>query len=149
MTSKKIFRFFLVLLWLIIIFLFSNQPGNISSKESEDVVTAVVEVISNKDEGTKEQIVKNYTYLTRKIAHFLEFFILSILLVRFLSLFRIKLKNLIVICIIICLLVSIGDEVHQSFIPDRDSNSIDVLIDTSGSLLGLGVFIFLDNHKKK
>lgn len=147
MTSKKIFRFFLVLLWLIIIFLFSNQPGNISSKESKDVVTAVVEVISNKDEGTKEQIVKNYTYLTRKIAHFLEYFILAILLVRFLSLY--KIKNLVILCIIICLLVSISDEFHQSFIPDRDSNFTDILIDTSSSLLGLGVFIFLDNHRKK
>lgn len=148
MTNKKIFRFIIIILWLMVIFSFSNQQGTVSNKKSEDIAVAVVNVVSNENNNkNNEKFIKKYNFLVRKIAHFLEFFILAILIERFISLFQTK--NKIIICILLCLLVAIGDEFHQSFIPLRDCNINDVLIDLSGTIFGLGLYVKLNKKVRK
>jgi len=49
-------------------------------------------------------------------------------------LFRIRDKTLILTIIISCL-YGITDEIHQAFVPGRESNAWDVLFDTIGALL--------------
>ncbi|MGM9834466.1 MAG: VanZ family protein [Bacilli bacterium] len=144
MVSKKIFRLCCIIVWLILIFWFSNQPGNVSKKQSEDVITTFVEIVSDKNEDEKDEIVKDYTFITRKAAHFLEYFILAILIIRFVTLYDIK--YFFIISLVLCIVVASCDEFHQYFILERECRVMDVVIDTSGSLLGIGCYILI---KKK
>jgi len=71
-------------------------------------------------------------FILRKIAHILEYAILTFLLVRALE---IKNKKNIIIAIIIALLYAISDEYHQTFVFGRKGRLGDVGIDGFGILL--------------
>jgi VanZ family protein len=43
--------------------------------------------------------------------------------------------------ILIAAIYSCIDEYHQSFIPDRDGNPIDILIDSLGAMAGISAYI--------
>jgi VanZ family protein len=43
------------------------------------------------------------------------------------------------IALLICALYASSDEFHQSFVPTRHSSVIDVLIDTTGAAIGIGI----------
>ena len=80
----------------------------------------------------------------RKIAHFLIYAMLGASLTNF---FRSiegkkfpKLKA-ILLSILIAIAYSCIDEYHQSFIPDRNGNPIDVLIDSLGAIAGISAYI--------
>jgi VanZ family protein len=49
----------------------------------------------------------------------------------------------------ICFLYAISDELHQAFIPGRNGNPIDVLIDTAGAAFGLLIIIVFFKLTKK
>ncbi len=68
----------------------------------------------------------------RKIAHVLEYAILTFLLIRA---FGIKNKYGITVSIIIALLYAVSDEYHQTFILGRNGKLIDIGIDSIGILL--------------
>lgn len=40
-----------------------------------------------------------------------------------------------VLLVVACLLWGVGDEIHQSFVPGRSAEALDVLADTTGGLL--------------
>lgn len=149
--KKKIFRLLLVIIWMVVIFSFSNQDGTTSQSTSEKVITTTVEVV--KPEATpfeKAQAIRDYSFVVRKSAHFIEYLILGILIIRLLVLF--KLKHLFIICLFICLIYASGDEIHQSFIGDRTPRVMDVLIDTAGSITGITVYTLIRigiNERKK
>ena len=132
---KKVLHILLVVIWLLVIFGFSNQAKE-NSERSSEVFERPFSVIA-KTEDSKKVI----TTIVRKTAHFTEYFILSFLiLLVFKDYNDITYKQLIII-LIICLICSIFDEIHQSFIPGRAGRWYDVLIDTSAS------FIFLIGYK--
>ena len=81
------------------IFLFSSQPGEESSKISNDLII-------------------------RKLGHFSEYMTLGFFSFSYLSNLFIENNN-------------IKDEFHQTFVPGRDGNIVDVLIDSSGALVGI------------
>jgi hypothetical protein len=47
------------------------------------------------------------------------------------------------------LLYAVSDEVHQYFVDDRAGRAVDVLIDSAGSMIGVGWVIFLSKINKK
>ena len=51
--------------------------------------------------------------------------------------FRLIDKRTFIFAIILCILYSISDEVHQYFVPGRSGEVLDVAIDTIGSCLGI------------
>ena len=69
MDRKKILNLFLLVFWLLIIFYFSNQPGNSSSYLSDNLTLLIFNDISNL-----------LIFIVRKIAHISEFFILTLLI---------------------------------------------------------------------
>lgn len=78
--------------------------------------------------------------IIRKNAHAFEYFILSMLVSFLLFSFNMKGKPALIYIMFICLFYAVTDEFHQAFVPGRTSMVSDVLIDFSGSLIGILVF---------
>ncbi len=79
-------------------------------------------------------------YLSDKLLHGLEYAIFGMLVVRALERSprgpRMA-KTCITLAVIIVILYGISDEVHQSFIPQRDASVYDALADAIGGALGI------------
>ncbi len=135
--KTKIIKVSLVIIWMILIFCFSNQKATESSKLSDGLIKNTISRIINDD---SKETIKKFTKPVRKCAHFFVYLILGILVI---NCFDIN-KKYILYSIIICLLYSISDEIHQIFVEGRSCEVLDVMIDTLGS--SLGVYI---NYKKR
>jgi VanZ family protein len=77
-------------------------------------------------------------FLLRKLAHWMEYFILAILLVRALrpSGYKRVAKQHMVLSIAIAVFYAFTDEWHQLFVPSRQARISDVAIDTFGAICG-------------
>lgn len=135
--NKKVLGWVLLIVWMITIFIFSNQPGDESSKNSEFVmyIFNLLGLDLNSYFGSLA------TFIVRKGAHFTEYFILFMLSFNVLR-FYIKGYKAIIYSILICFLYACSDEFHQLFIPGRAGMFRDVLIDTSGAILGALIMFF-------
>ena len=129
---KKIILWILLISWMAIIFLFSNQSGEIS----EGVSNGVLSIFSNLIPFELGP------YFIRKVAHFLEFMILGILFVLLFKEYKALDKKQILYCILLCILYACSDELHQMFVAGRSPKVFDVLIDTFGSMSGI-YFVYL------
>ena len=128
---KKIIKIILVLVWMAVIFFFSNQKAVDSTKLSNRLIkNTIVKILNIKDENKIDQLVKP----VRKSAHFTIYLILGLLVLNCFD--KIK-KQTIIYSILICILYSISDEIHQFFIDGRSCEILDVLIDTTGSFIGI------------
>lgn len=77
-------------------------------------------------------------FLLKKIAHFTEYFIFSVLIYRALSnTTNFSKKKSLVLSFIITVVYAASDEFHQSFIPGREPQIRDVAIDSIGSISAL------------
>ncbi len=133
---KKIIYLILLILWMIIIFMFSNQNGVKSQSLSDKFINNIIS-ISDKSMSKSDKIetISNISYLVRKIAHFSEYLILGILLVLTLKEFNIKRYYL--LSIIIAVIYESSDELHQLFLVGRSAKVLDVFIDSFGSIVGI------------
>lgn len=134
---KKIVKLIFVILWMTLIFFFSNQKADDSSKLSDGIIVKVANVFMDKDLSTKEKeiILEKYTTIVRKTAHFGIYLVLGVLVINLLMEYNIK--HVILVSLIVCLLYSVSDEIHQLFIDGRSGELRDIIIDSSGSLLGI------------
>ncbi len=131
----------LVLIWMIIIFLFSNQPATESSKTSSSFISHTITKIIKKDNN---YVVNKYEKIVRKCAHFFLYFVLGMLV------FNCYNEKQLLYALIICLLYSISDEIHQIFIVGRSCELFDIFIDTIGSFFGINILnIIRKNIKNK
>lgn len=131
----------LVLIWMIVIFSFSNQPAEASSKLSDGFINKTIikvyEVFNgNITEEKKEELISKYSYPVRKFAHFTIYFILGMLVSIYLN-DSIKNKSVIIYSLLICFVYACTDEFHQYFVDGRYCSFIDVLIDSIGSLISI------------
>lgn len=146
---KKVIYIALIILWLSIIFFFSNENGSKTQNRSKGLINSVLvvyEKISNIDIDNKK-VIKKLNYGVRKCAHFTEYFVLSILVYLFLN--TKEISNKYIITIIICFLCANFDEIHQIFKINRTPSFKDVLLDTSGSIVALYIYHKIKNKNKK
>lgn len=129
--NKKALRWILFLGWMIFIFYMSHQPGDKSSEQSRFVLY-VFNLLGLKLDTYFGELA---TLIIRKGAHFTEYFILFILTYNVISLYVVERKARLY-SVIFVFLYACSDEFHQSFIPGRGPAFKDVMIDTSGGLLG-------------
>ena len=129
--KKIIIKILLVILWMIVIFCFSNQVSDDSTKLSNGLIKSTICKVSKDCDKTINKTFKP----VRKCAHFCVYLILGLLVM---NCFNIN-KKYIIYSLIICLLYSISDEVHQIFVPGRSCELLDIIIDTSGSFLGSSI----------
>ena len=135
------------ILWMIIIFIFSNQKSikstNYSHSLIKNTIVNIYKIFNNNPTDEQiEKIINTWDYPVRKAAHLTEYFILGILV--FLTLKAYNIENIYII-ILICFMYALSDEIHQLYVIGRDGNVKDVLIDTFGSCCG----IFLLKRIKK
>ena len=144
MINKKIINWSMLIGWMIFIFYMSNQPGTISSNQSELVLKLFSLIGINLNTYFGELA----TLIVRKAAHFTEYFILFILAYRVIG-FYVKREYIKWYALSIVFLYACSDELHQYFIPGRGPAFKDVLIDTSGGTLGVILSFLYEKRKKK
>lgn len=140
--KRKTIKWLLVLAWMAIIFIFSSQPGD-TSEETSKLVIYVFNLLGldlNSVFGTLAD------FIVRKCAHFTEYFILYMLIYNALK-ESFSFKKALVFALLGVFLYASSDEFHQSFVPGRGPAFRDVLIDTSGGLLGLIIMYILSLKK--
>ena len=138
----KIILIILVIIWCIIIFLFSNMTGSESNKKSGKIVNKMFNKITHYK--IKIRTLEKLNTFLRKCMHASEFCILGILISICLRLFGVQNWQLSTISIIFTFIYACSDEFHQKFVEGRHCKFTDVLIDTSGSIIGiliLNIFI--------
>ena len=80
--------------------------------------------------------------------HISAFFFLSLFLL--ISIVRKEKKNLILLAIMIAIFYGISDEIHQFFVPGRNTSLLDVFLDSLGTLYAFMVyFISLEYRGKR
>ena len=149
----KVVKICFLVLWMALIFSFSNQKDVDSSKVSDSFIDrTVVKIYKIFNENiTKEkenEIIEKYTYPIRKFAHYTLYFILGILSFLVVKDYSIN-KKLIIYSLLICFLYACSDEFHQLFIIGRSARVLDVIIDTFGSFCSISIFYIFNKNIQK
>lgn len=148
---KRLLSWVIIILYMALIFTFSNQNGGKSNKISTDITERVREYVTLppviQDQVRDRDL--DYNYLLRKLSHFTEYFILAILLFRALLLCRIKAWKSFAATFVICLTYAVTDEMHQGFVGGRSPRATDVVIDSYGAIAALLIMSFRKIIKKK
>lgn len=133
----------LIVIWMAFIFSMSSQNSEVSSNTSGETIKVVLSVIPNfteQPEEVQEKVVEDFQFITRKSAHFIAYMILGILaILLFLQYENINKKPQ--LAFLLCVVYAISDEVHQLFVPGRSGQVSDVIIDLSGSFVGIVVVL--------
>ena len=146
MKRRRITFTMLVILCLCTIFLFSHQIGKTSESISDRFTIKIIDIysrISGKEfsASRRKELVKDLRKVVRKSAHFTIYFLLGIFVYGTLKNYRVK--HAVLFAILFCFLYACSDEVHQLFVANRTGRVFDVLIDTFGASVGIGlVFLF-------
>lgn len=119
-------------MWMLMIFLFSNQPGGGSGALSRLIMSYLARVGIDFQAWFGE----NAVWILRKCAHFTEYMLLFFLLF-FAVKTHIHSRKARWWALLGVFLYASSDEFHQLFIPGRVGDILDVAIDTSGGCWGL------------
>lgn len=144
MKIKKVIYVILVIIWMSVMFGFSNQQGTGSSSTSKKVSQIIVNIIDiNKQysDTQKEEIIEVIEPIIRKLAHYTFYAIGGILIANCIYQFCNKEKRVIIISAIIGIAYATSDEIHQLMVPGRSGNIKDVIIDSIGILTGIALFL--------
>lgn len=144
----------LLAVWMTFIFIMSSHQADKSSQLSGGIVFKLITVFfSDFGDLSKEnqnEIVDIVTFIVRKTAHFLEFFVLGVLAWFTVVTYNFGYKRKIFFAFAFCVLYAASDELHQLLVPGRAGRFTDVCIDTAGSTAAI-VFcmLFMYFYKKR
>lgn len=153
-NKTKLRIFFLIMLFttFIVIFIFSSQNGEDSSRVSKIFSYNILKLFIN-DNIETENTITIIEPIMRKIAHFSMYTLVGIWSIALLETFNSKENKKIIISELIGFLYACSDEIHQSFVGKRSASGIDVLIDSMGVLFGILLIILFikiyENTKNK
>lgn len=142
---KKRFKYLLLVGWMVIIFLLSAEGADDSRSRSGVIVDILKDSFNV---GYAEDFL---SFLTRKAAHIIAYFVLGILIYSIIRTYRLTTKRTIVLSVMLALLYAIFDEIHQLFVPGRSGEIRDVLIDTVAAGAGVGacnLYYRIRNNRK-
>ncbi len=131
-TKLHIFTF-LTILWIAVIFSFSLQSGDESSKLSGGIVSWLVSLVFSPDFANVELL----ETIVRKMAHFTEYTILGVLLS--FTTGETKCRKSILIPWLLGVCVACCDETIQLFSDGRAGRIADVILDAAGVFVGVFV----------
>ena len=146
---RKVIKIILVLLWMVMIFLLSNEEAVKSSKKSDGLIIKSVELFTGKSlsDQEKEKVLKYLVFPVRKCAHLSLYLILGILVISLLREYMVINTKLVLLSLLICFLYACSDEIHQLFVPGRSGEARDVLIDTLGACLAVSFYYLVFRTK--
>jgi VanZ family protein len=130
----------LVLAWMLLIFQFSSQVAEDSSRLSSGLTEVIVDTIAQVMPNAHWDLEGFHTFV-RKNAHFFAYLILGVLVRFALGRSVVRGRKGIAIAFAVCVLYAISDEIHQLSVPGRSGQVSDVLIDSAGAALGLALYL--------
>lgn len=135
----------IVLFLLLLIFVFSSQSGEESSDTSGKITRFVVRMLyADFDElpaNEQQLMIEKWNFVIRKGAHFTEYAVLAFSVC--LLLYTYPLKKRALLSWLIATAYAATDEMHQLMVADRSSSIWDVLLDSSGALVGMLLSVWL------
>ncbi|MGI6308223.1 MAG: VanZ family protein [Dethiobacteria bacterium] len=135
----KILSWAAVFLGMVLIFNLSSQVAEQSNQLSTVITELIVKTVEKVAPGVDLDI-KSFNNILRKNAHFLAYLILGILVSNALRRSGIHGYRCIILALGICVLYAISDEVHQLFVPGRGGQVQDIIIDSAGACVGIGLY---------
>lgn len=152
MKKKILVYILLIIIWLLVIYLFSNANSNSSNKLSHGITYDLIEFtnkikLTNIQENDKHATMLKLNKVVRKIAHMSEYFILSIFIYFLLKSLNIN-KYILIKVLLICFICALIDEYHQTFVSGRTGQFIDCIIDLTGSCIFTLIVKIKKNIKK-
>lgn len=144
----KWFSWTAVIAWMALIFFLSHQPATVSSELSSEVTEVIIEIIETVAPNTQFEF-GNLNHLVRKNAHFFAYLLLGLLTINALRRSGSTGYPSAGVALVICILYAISDEVHQLFVPGRSGEVRDVIIDTAGASVGIGLYWLFSRLRKK
>ena len=119
MKKTSIIFIILTIVWMIVVFCFSNQPSDTSKNTSLNTTKKIINIIygnrlSEQEKGIK---IEELDPIIRKLAHYTIYTIGGIIIYITLTTFEIQTKKKILITQAIGSIYAITDEIHQYFIP--------------------------------
>jgi len=142
-----LFSWLLVLLWMMVIFALSAQPAKQSSHLSSDITQGVIKgaqisgiVGAEKNISKQKLILKTLNGKVREIAHASVYLVLALLVTNAIKRFGFRGFRLIAYSFLFCSVYAWSDEIHQIFVPGRAAEFLDISLDFTGALLGIGLF---------
>ena len=143
-NKKLIVRFILIIIWMIVVFCFSNQNAEISKNTSEGTTTIIIKAITKNIEINEQQnLIERIDPIIRKLAHYSIYLVGGMIIMNFMNFFTKTDEQKILYSIIIGIIYATTDEIHQYFIPGRSMSILDVFIDTLGLCTGIIIFLIL------
>ncbi|MFL0164054.1 VanZ family protein [Candidatus Clostridium helianthi] len=136
-NKRKIIYWFLLIVWMIGIFIMSNQPAQISDSQSEGVIN-ILSAIGINMNGIFGQFTN---FIVRKCAHFLEYMVLSLLAFNVFRLYF-NIRRVIFLTVVFVFFYACSDEIHQLFVLGREGAFRDVIIDTVGGITLILINLF-------
>lgn len=131
-----------LILWMLIIFLFSHQEADESAEYSKLAIWLLQTLGIDLTEIAKG----NATFIVRKTAHITEYFILCLLALNFTK-SKFLSPNFYYISMIFSVLYACSDEFHQTFIQGRVGCVQDVGVDSIGVVLAAILFVLVRKIK--
>lgn len=135
----------LVILWMAVIFFMSSQPAGTSDGMSKGVTKAIIKVIGSIypldiEICSLQSWVDRFNHSVRKLGHITEYLILGILTANAYKRSGISGYKLLLYSLVFCFAYAVSDELHQYFVPGRGPAWRDVLLDSAGAVLGVGIY---------
>ena len=143
---KDIFLFviflILVLFWMGVIFKFSSANGEKSTGTSRSSLEKIITLFNkNIDKERLDEIVIKYDVVLRKFTHFSGYLVGGVLLYFMYfylnKLVNYKLKYIKMYSVVTGSIYAMTDELHQHFVSGRSGEIKDVVLDTSGVIIGV------------
>lgn len=135
MNYRIVIKIMLLISWMALIFLFSSQNADNSSKVSDGLIVKVSKIVlgDKYEKITNSKAYGTIVFVVRKSAHMFIYFVLSLIAFSLFYEFYGVSRKTIIFTILFCLLYSISDEIHQLFVDGRSCEVRDVLIDTTSA----------------
>lgn len=143
---KKVIKLILIILWMIIVFCFSAQPGIESTGTSRGFIARLLDIsmkFVNLDEVARENVIISVEPIVRKFAHFTLYTIGGIVIINYINTYKLKREKKALISLLIGAFYACTDEFHQFFVEGRSASIIDVGIDSLGAITGIGIFLII------
>ena len=140
LTKSRVIFIILTISVMVLIFHLSAENSSESSDTSSNVIKLIFKIFvpnySNFDAAKQRKMIKGAQFIVRKLAHFSIYGLLGFCTSlafgkrKFFS--RMTLEALLV-----GFVYAVSDEIHQSQVPGRSCELRDIMIDTSGTFMGI------------
>ena len=146
--SRNYFRWGLVIVWMMGIFLLSNQRATASSDLS-GVITKWLYGVAERIFPETAFDFSMLSFIVRKAAHFFAYLILGSLVMNGFRGKELPANKWLGRAVIVCVLYAISDEIHQLYVPGRSGEVKDVLLDSVGALIGIGIYFGMSKARRE